>query len=166
MESENGLWANYKLTSNTSDLNRLHSNRNIRLLRSCRFLWGLKWREHGLSIPIQSLSKGEQTMTTYHNTRRHQQPYRISKEYVGPLVDKVSTAENGIRLLSFCQNEDMKDTNTCFQKPDRWRYTWYHPYTSKGAMLDLILASNSQNIRVSRRADSIAATDSWQQSLR
>ena len=44
--------------------------------------------------------------------------------------------QNGTTLLSFCSQNDLKITNTLFQQPDRFKYTWMHPGTKKWHMID------------------------------
>jgi exonuclease III len=58
---------------------------------------------------------------------------RIGKERYGDLVGPFGLGtrnERGERLVQFCQEEDMKATNTWYQLPPRRLYTWRSPRDS------------------------------------
>ncbi|CAF4391546.1 unnamed protein product, partial [Rotaria magnacalcarata] len=49
--------------------------------------------------------------------------------------------EAGDRLLEFCQTNSLFITNTCFQQPNRRRYTWTSPNGQYKNQIDYILCS-------------------------
>ena len=76
----------------------------------------------------------------------------------GPHAGDSETTENGFRVLDLCYALGLRIENTYFDKPDRKKFTRYHFCAQKGAMLDLLLTRNTNNlrtidVRASRGAD-------------
>ncbi|XP_072048524.1 uncharacterized protein [Amphiura filiformis] len=65
---------------------------------------------------------------------------------------------NGELLLSFCAENQMAVTNTYFQMPDKWYYSWQHPRSKRFHLLDYVLTRQRDicditSTRVMRGAD-------------
>ena len=50
---------------------------------------------------------------------------------------------NGELLLSFCAEQQMTVSNTLFQMPDKWFYSWQHPRSKRYHLLDYVLVRQS-----------------------
>lgn len=59
---------------------------------------------------------------------------------------------NGELLLSFCAENHMTVSNTIFQMPDKWYYSWQHPRSKHYHLLDytLVRQSDTRDIRSTR----------------
>ena len=65
---------------------------------------------------------------------------------------------NGELLLSFCAEQQMTVSNTLFQMPDKWFYSWQHPRSKRYHLLDYVLVRQSDiqditSTRIMRGAD-------------
>ena len=74
------------------------------------------------------------------------------------MVWKGACNSNGELLLSFCAEQQMTVSNTLFQMPDKWFYSWQHPRSKRYHLLDyaLVRQSDTQDIistRIMRGAD-------------
>ena len=73
-------------------------------------------------------------------------------------MGKVHATQMENYLLSFCAEQQMTVSNTLFQMPDKWFYSWQHPRSKRYHLLDYVLVrqSNTQDItstRIMRGAD-------------
>ncbi|MGL5754370.1 MAG: reverse transcriptase domain-containing protein [Paraclostridium sp.] len=85
------------------------------------------------------------------------------QELYGPIigkevVDVSRTSENGMRLLDYCYNHLMRIENTFKVKRPHKKFTWYHPGTGNGAVLDYVLMRKNKyisinDVRASRSAE-------------
>ena len=51
---------------------------------------------------------------------------------------------NGFRVLDLCYALGFRIENTFYKKPNYKKFTWYHPRTQQGAVLDLLLLRPSK----------------------
>ena len=68
--------------------------------------------------------------------------------------------QNGTTLLSFCSQNDLKITNTLFQQPDRFKYTWMHPGTKKWHMIDYVI-TRQRDVKDVHHTRAMCGTCHW-----
>ena len=60
--------------------------------------------------------------------------------------------DNGLRLLSFCAENQLFITNTGFQLPTKWKVTWMHPRSRRWYLLDYVIVRKRdlQDVMITR----------------
>ena len=82
--------------------------------------------------------------------------------WIGVLGKHGVDAENasGTALLSFCTRHDLIITNTLYQQPDRFKYTWMHPGTKKWHMLDYAI-TRQRDVKDILHTRAMCGTCNW-----
>ena len=68
---------------------------------------------------------------------------------VGPYTgNQNETSPNGYRVIDFCYHNGLRVENSFYRKADSRKYTWYHPGTKRGAILDFVLAKPNRRMQI------------------
>ena len=74
------------------------------------------------------------------------------------IMGKVHATQMENYFISFCAEQQMTVSNTLFQMPDKWFYSWQHPRSKRYHLLDYVLVRQSDiqditSTRIMRGAD-------------